>query len=318
MSNYYFLVASLPELDFEEGFNNALSQPEMIDSPARDDDAGWVDQLMEQTLEGDYLDLLENLDEKDRRAVAWLNFPIDHRNFITLFAGLNRPFLAGGNYSQEELTLWLEHPGDLPLYFQDFWELYSTQRENSELPVSFLEDQLSELFYREVLHSDVPYLREWYSFEIDLNNLLTAMQIRRYGLALEKRETPRRGQGWAASLVGDRDAGHAMLESKTYDFGLSGEFDWMSRVLNIEKAPSHILDRGIEKLRWERAGEIRRQLRGEETFNLEYILSYCIRFQIIRRRVTMTEEEGQTRLSSLSEGLVARASAMIDSEREAS
>lgn len=306
-SNYYYLVASLPELDFEEGVR--FVSPELLSQEK--EGVETKEEALVFFLDEVYFSLREGLGSADQEALCWLGYPVDNRNFISAYCKLNRPFLEGGNFSQEELNELLTHPGELPGYFQNFFDLYSQKNQTEEFPANFLEDALAGIFYEEVLGSHVKYLRRWFSFKRDLGNLLTAMQSRRFSISLEKRERPRPGQSWAASLVGDTDGNRAMQESKAYDFGLSGEFSWMSRILNIEKAPAAVLDRGIEKLRWEMAHEICRELTGEELFSLEYILSYSIRLQIARRRLALSPQRGEKQLHSLQKSLVENALGMV-------
>jgi hypothetical protein len=98
MSQYYYLVASLPEPD------SRLPVEEIS-----------------ETLEH----IHNNLKAADAYAWRYLLYPQDHANLVRILLNDERPFLPFGFYNPNRLTRYRENPEDFPAYLQRFLEQYT-------------------------------------------------------------------------------------------------------------------------------------------------------------------------------------------------
>lgn len=133
------------------------------------------------------------------------------------------------------------------------------------------------------------FLRDWFSFNRDLNNILTAAICRKHGLDLRKQikvesesESERLGVNSVAQQI--------LANPNAKDFGLTGTTPLVEEVLRIASI-ENLLER-------ERAIDAIRQAWLEERtmfddFGIEKVLSYWLQNEILHRWDKLTMETGQ-------------------------
>lgn len=133
------------------------------------------------------------------------------------------------------------------------------------------------------------FLRDWFSFNRDLNNILTAAICRKHRLDLRKQikvesesESERLGVNSVAQQI--------LANPNAKDFGLTGTTPLVEEVLRIA-AIENLLER-------ERAIDAIRQAWLEERtmfddFGIEKVLSYWLQNEILHRWDKLTMETGQ-------------------------
>ena len=249
--NYYYLVAGLPELFM--GQNKRPFELAVFRSELRD-----------------------FLHPDDYRLVELLFLPYDHLNLLNLLRKKNAPFHPLGTCSQDELEEAIREPAEAPIYFRTFIERF--KEEAGSRQDQAWENQLADLYYEYVSSSSNPFLRTWFSLEKNLRNILTAYNCRKFGLPAEN------------ELVGQGELIESLKKSQARDFGLSGEVDFMDRLLSILDN-RHLLERekGLDLLRWTYLDE----LTTFHYFSIEVILSYVIKLLIIERWLTLDRSTGE-------------------------
>jgi Protein of unknown function (DUF2764). len=83
------------------------------------------------------------------------------------------------------------------------------------------EDRLWSLFYDYAMQTDNKFVSSWYSFNLDVNNIQTAITARKYGLDMQK------------VIVGQNETAHALRTSGARDWGLSQELDYYDDVVRL-------------------------------------------------------------------------------------
>jgi hypothetical protein len=215
---YYYLVAGLPDLIFEQGkppFSTAAFRTE----------------------------LEEELVAEDFALVQALFLPADNRNLLGLLEKRDFQWDEQGNYSQAELEAGLRELDGLPDYML---ELIRAFQKNAPLqPNMSWENQLAWLYYEAAVEQPNAFLREWSSFERDVHNLRAALSARRHHLSLE-------GQ-----LIGEYRLTSAARASNAQDFGLSQEYPFIQRLLVLEDEPDlREREEEIDILRWNYIDEL--------------------------------------------------------------
>lgn len=141
------------------------------------------------------------------------------------------------------------------------------------------EDDLRTLLvYQLGAKSKNAFVREWFTFNLHLNNVLTAAICRKHGYDLKK------------NILGDDEVAEALRTSNAKDFGLSASMPEVAEMLNIAEVDNLLeRERQIDALRWRWLEETTLF----EDFSIENVLAYWLQSEILRRWECLTVEEGE-------------------------
>ncbi|NPV36153.1 MAG: DUF2764 family protein [Bacteroidales bacterium] len=248
--NYYYLVAGLPDLVMEQS-------------------------KVKSTLQELLTELAQYLHPADYRLVERLFWPIDHGNVYHLLLKTGEPFKSGGRFSAEELEEEIKNPVRLPRYVANFIQAY---KNNEPIwPHLSWEDQLTALYLDEMCHSTNLFMRQWFTFERNLRNVLAALTARKFKLEVNK------------VVVGDDDISRAIARSQSRDFGISDEFPQVEKIIQIfETTQLAEREKSIDVLRWNYLDE----LNTFNYFSIEVILAFLIKLQIVQRWMALDPKAG--------------------------
>lgn len=267
--NYYTLVAGLREFS--------------LDSDKKGFDAGAiVDEIRGE------------LGKKDRNYLELFYNYYDIENIVNIVAGRSH-FSTLGNYSREELEGEIKNPEKLPPYMSKILAAYAEpdNPEWDEVDLSkAIEKSLFEAYYDRCAKSGCRFLKEWGEFDRNLRNLTAAYTARRLGLPV------------ADQLVGGGDVAEALGRSSAADFGLAGELDYIDEVMQAVSAEGNLLEkeRRIDMVRWEMSDE----LTQFDYFNINTILAYLVKINIIHRWVSLDADFGRQMFDRLMESFSGR------------
>ncbi len=267
MRNYYYLVAGLPDLALFEGKN----------APAFHDAVAEIE---------------ESVHPDDCGLVSLIRLPFDNANLITLLNGRIRAFDARGNYSHDELSAGIKSPDLLPAYMQQFLQ---TRREERAVPSTVSdEDELNTLLYEEVIQEQQGFIADWFSFELDLRNILTALNNRRDPNYLNGPGTDR-DLSLPAVLIGRNDVTEALLRSSAVDFGLSGKVEWIERVVAAADDDVLARERALDVLRWETLENMTEM----SYFSMDVVLAFLLKLLLVERWKTLDAQMGRAKLDGM-------------------
>ena len=268
--NYYCLVASLREYTLEadkKGF----------------DARAVIDEIREE------------LNKSDRNALELFYGYYDIENIIGLKAGRSR-FNVLGNFSREELEQQLARPTALPQYVTEVLRAYADP-ENEEavgrvdlsLP---LEHNLFTAYYKACAESGCGYLRAWAEFDRTLRNVCAAYAARRSDKDVDN------------VVVGGGVIAEALMRSSAADFGLKGELDYLDEVMAAVTDEQNLVEkeRKIDRIRWSMSDE----LAEKDYFNINTILSYLSKLNIVQRWFSLDERVGRAMYDELIASLSGR------------
>ena len=265
---YYCLVAGLPDLFFNE---NKLA----ISS------VSFRDELKYQLSQPDY------------HLVEYLFLSFDNENLLTRFFQLERPFNTQGNISKENLEYQFspenEHV-ELPVFMLQFLD-WMKHRDSKELTVE-VENILSVLFYEFVLNTKNEFLRNWFMFELNIKNILTAFHCVQFDYELsEQLLNVEQNKTVYNLLAGKR------LKSELYE----DEVPFHNQLFKIVESDLKLQEKekAIDKLKWDYLDEFT----FFHYFTIEKILSYVIKLLLVERWMKMDIETGKQLLNKLIEEL---------------
>ena len=263
--NYYCLVAGLPDLFFNESKQGFSS-------------LDFKNELQYQ------------LSKTDLELVKLLYLPNDNKNLLNLLFEKNEPFNKLGNYEKEFLENQILQPVEIPNYMTRFLK-WAKNLETRELNLQ-IENKLHSLFYEYALLTKNNFLNEWFKFELNIKNILTAFNCVQFNYSTEKHLIQVSQNNTVYSLLISKRLKHELFEEEL-PFS-----DQIFRVAESNTSPEE-KEKAIEKILW--------AYLDEQTFfhyfTIEKILSYIIKLGIIERWMKLDAETGKALLNKLIEEL---------------
>ena len=242
MGNYYYIISGLPDISFD-------------DSKAA------------YTVEQFRTEVFDALSGADRKVMDLLRLEDSCRNLI-------------GSERMEELIADVKAQEPCPQGVPEFMYAFVQEwvDESWREKAAFAEDRLWSLFYEYAMQSGNEFVRKWYEFNLNINNILSAITARKYGLDIQK------------VIVGRNETAQALRTSGARDWGLSQELDYFDDVVRLLDEPDLAQrERRADMLRW-------RWLDENTFFNyftVEALFSYMVRLGMVERWTSLDREEGQ-------------------------
>ena len=161
-------------------------------------------------------------------------------------------------------------------------------------------DQLAWYFYETMGNSSEPFIKEWYTFDLQLRNLLAGINCRKDFAHLDALATERE-KAASVLLIGRGDIAEAILRSNAPDFGLSTQVPWVDRLIGLSRGPVKEFEKGIDTLRWEMLDE----MTLFSYFRAATVFAFFIKLTIVERWQTLDPKTGREYLDRLLDELKA-------------
>lgn len=239
-------------------------------------------------------EILEELTADDRRAVALLYAYYDCENIIARRAGRQR-YNPLGNLSVEQLddvltnrnyTLLSERVAKVVKLYV---EADDEERDDDIALSESFERAIFEAYYDDLAASKFRFLNGWGQFDRTLRNIAAAIAAREAGRAIKD------------VTIGDGEIVEQLSRSSAVDFGLRGELQYIDAVIAAVCDEPNIVEkeRKIDAIRWAEAEDIA----AYDYFDINYILSYLVKVNIVARWMLLSPEVGRQMLNKLIAGL---------------
>lgn len=253
---YYYLVSGLPDIQLSDT---------------------KVSPMVEMAEE-----IKDNLSAADANLFRLLLMKYDNENLLAYLKDNNAQLNPLGNLSSndwEELVALMNESDSvadkrLMPYIQQFYAQYTEGFPENVLP----EDQLATGYYSYGMKCGNRFLADWFEFNLNLNNVLTALMCRKFGFDIK------------TAVLGSNEIAEALRTSGARDFGLAGTFDQMEEVLRIaEMTDLYEREKRLDALRW--------NWLEENTFfhffSAERIWAFWLKCELIHRWEDLTTEKGK-------------------------
>ncbi|GAB1405778.1 MAG: DUF2764 family protein [Lentimicrobiaceae bacterium] len=250
--NYYYIIAGLPDLTLDQG-KLQFGTSEMREV------------------------LKEGLSKKDYALFVHLLLVYDNINLLAVMNRVEKDeAVREGIYSWDTLEAALDNPGLLQPYMARF--IKSQQSETPLYPNLSPENELTTLYFEEMVALKHDFLRNWFNFEVNLKN---AMLV----IAAKNNDIPYENQ-----IILANNAAKKIARSNARDLGLSQEWPWIDKVLQLSEINDLLArEKAIDLMRWEYLDEY-------NTFNyfsIEVLLAYYIKLDIIERWLKLDKATGE-------------------------
>lgn len=256
MKNYYCLVAGMPDVALDDS-----KLPFHI--------ADFKEEYLPQ------------LTAEDRKLVELFYLQFDNKVLLQVLEQKEISAPVQGLYSvetmEEEVHAALREENGilLPEYMYRFIAEYAQLKENTGgcLP----EDILTGYYYEYASKAKNSFVREWFAFNQNINNILIALTARRFGFQP------------APYLVGQGELVHLLGTSAARDFGIGSDFDGIHELIAISDLTDPVeKERKIDLLKW--------NWLEEQTFfhyfSIEKIFAFLQKLNIIERWTAIDKERG--------------------------
>lgn len=239
-------------------------------------------------------EVLEGVNRRDRRQVRLLYGYYDCENLVALRAGRSAHH-ALGNLTHEELEEELVAPARLPEAVGQVLRAYADpEGEDAERvdTTQRFEKALFTAYYDACETEGCRFLRDWSAFDRTLRNVAAAIAARAAGRAVEE------------VTVGGGEVAEQLQRSSAADFGLRGELPYIDAVIAAVNDEGNLLDKEhkIDLIRWDES----EQLSAFDYFDIDAILSYLVRINIVARWTRLDPARGREMFRRLIERLDAK------------
>lgn len=141
------------------------------------------------------------------------------------------------------------------------------------------EDLRTQLLYEYGKKSQCRFVRKWFAYNQDLNNIMAASICRKHGFDVSK------------AIIGHNEVAEILRKDRSQkDFGLAGVIDYLPEIMAVVE-----IDNLME--REKHLDAIRFIWLEDETrfavFSLENVLAYFLQMQMLHRWSILTVEEGE-------------------------
>lgn len=259
MSNYYYLIAGLPDLTLE-------------------------DSKLSYTVANFKKEIYPSLSEADRKLIDLFYLKFDNANLLKLLKNKDAEIDTRGNFSAVELVGNIDiikeggtvNPGEFPSYLTVFITNYYSDT-SIDGNAGLLENDLAALYYAYGMGSKNKFVFSWFEFNLTLNNVFVALAARKYKVDV------------ARNIVGETEVTEALRTSGARDFGLTGEVNYFDKLVKISEI-DELLEREkkIDQLKWNWI--------EDETFfhyfSVEQIFAYLLKIEMIERWLSLDKETG--------------------------
>lgn len=264
MSNYYCLVAGLPDVAFD-GSKSAYTVEcfkEEIYPELSAADASCVDLFF---LERDNANILKILRHGDDARIGQY-----------------------GCYSRQELEEIISsakngdtHIKGVPSYIYSFVEHYMASEGGANV---IWEDVLSSYYYDYATSCANGFVAEWFTFNRNVNNILVAFAARKYKMNV------------ADVVIGEGEVADALRTSGARDFGLTGMLDYFESIQRLnENGRLQERERQLDDIRW-------KWLEDNSVFNyftVERLFVFLVKLGIIERWAKLDADKGMQRYNEM-------------------
>lgn len=275
--NYYYYIAGMPDIQQD----NLKAVPPM--------------QELQEELTG-------VLTKKDMELLNVLRHRYDNENLLRLMTDKEAELNPLGTLSRDDWFRLFElidnsderhRPKDRRLlpYVLQFYT--TTKNETEDKNRISDENRLATLYYEYGMHAKNQFLCEWFDFNLNINNVLTAFTCRKHNWDIK------------SAIVGNNVIADTIRNSvSARDFNIKNEFEYFDTLANISNTPN-LLEREhqIDSLKWAWLEEHT----FFKYFTIERILSFWLRCELMHRWDNLSMEQGaeifRTMINDLKKGV---------------
>lgn len=267
MNTYYCLVAGFPDISLDDG-------------------------KLSCSVSDFRTDVYPQLASSDQKFVDLFYLKFDNQNLLSLLKDKEAPVKTEGTLTGEELLALIEtvRNGDIPdkkypAYLSEFVSQYINLASEDLYKA---EDLLASLYYQYAMSCKNQFISEWFEFNLNVNNILSAYAARKYKLDV------------ASVIVGNTPACEQLRTSNARDFGLGDTIDYIDQVQRISETEELVeRERKIDTLKWKWLEE----QSFFYYFTIERIFVFLMFLDMTERWISLDKQKGYELFRQMIENL---------------
>ena len=249
--NYYCLIAGLPEISPDDK-KLSLSVQDL------------------RTYLNDYLT------KKETDIINLFFYPNDNAQILRLLQKQEPDPNLQTVFTASQLEDEIQDPMFVPSYIKEY--LLDLQKEDREVSDRLPEVEISERYWNFMLSQKEKLVKKYAEFSLNIRNLITALNCRKYHLDIEK------------EVIGDSYFVNQLKTSRAKDFELSDDYPYVDKVLALfEKDNTAEREYRIDMLYWEFLDE----MTEHKYFTFDNVIAFMLKLMILERWSKMTSEQGK-------------------------
>lgn len=236
----------------------------------------WDDRKLSLTV-GEFREQLKDYTtEKDEYLINLFFLPNDNAQVLRLLRKEEPDPALNTVYPVKLLEEEIQEPDkNLPVYLREF--ITEFKEEHLRYDVS-PENVLSWMYYEDMMKADDQLVRMYAEFFMNLKNLVTALNARKYNRDISR------------EVIGNNEFATALRTSHAKDFGLAMDYPYVEKVIALMEDENLVeRERGLDLIIWNFLDEAA----TFEYFSLERVISYMLRLMIVERWSKMNSESGR-------------------------
>ena len=236
----------------------------------------WDDRKLSLSVAEFRTQLKDYISEKDEKWIDLFFLPNDNAQVLRLLNKQEADTALTTVYPVKMLEEEIQEPDKLiPSYLREFITDFKEERLRYEVSPA---NVLSWMYYDYMMKSENPLIKEYAEFAMNLKNLVTALNARKYGMNIAK------------EVIGNNEFAVALRTSNAKDFGLTLDYPYVEKVVALMESDDLVeRERGLDLIIWNFLDEAV----TFEYFSLKRVISYMLRLMIVERWSKMSSESGR-------------------------
>lgn len=266
MANYYCLMAGLPDITLDSQMS--VSFPDICEQ----------------------MDM--NLSDYDKKLIFYFFLENDCKNLVKLLKDPDAETNPNCNYTMEQYRDMITSAREMnfnvhryPSFMSEFARNYNY---NKDVKGWYAEDAMQLEFLEYAIQCPNKMISEWYSLNLNINNVLTAMIARK--------------EGWnvADFVQGHNEVTDMILNNNTKDFDLALQYDYVKDLMQIVECDDPVQkEKRIDALKWAWLDE----QTFFDSFSIEALFAYLCKMDMLYRWEKLDVENGKETFRQIIENL---------------
>lgn len=236
----------------------------------------WDDRKLSLTIADFRAQLKDYISGKDEELLNLFFLPNDNAQLLRLLYKQDPDPALQTVYPVKLLEEEIQEPDkEIPSYLREFITDFKEEHLKYDLSP---ENVLSWMYYDYMMKADNALVRSYAEFSMNLKNLVTAINCRKYGFEISR------------EVIGSNEFAVALRTSNAKDFGLAMDYPYVDKVISLMENDDLVeRERGLDLIIWNFLDEAV----TFEYFSLERVISYMLKLMIVERWSKMSSESGR-------------------------
>jgi hypothetical protein len=232
------------------------------------------------------------LSDSDKKLMFYFFLKYDCQNIVRLLKNPDAQLLANGNFSPEQYQDLITSAREMNFNvhrYPTFMSIYAREYNyNKDTAGFFAEDAMMLEYYKYAMGCSNKMIADWYEFNFNVTNILTAMIARK--------------NGWNVGdfIQGDNEVTEIIRTNNSKDFSLSTEYDYVADLMKVVDETDPVQkEKKIDAFKWSWLDE----RTFFDIFSIDAVFAYFCKLEMLERWEHLDVEEGKETFKQIIENL---------------